>query len=403
MVEYVESGIKQKMEWLSREGAAIWKIRKDEVDIIAYRIICANAAEKATKEKRISKEILSKKPITEVVLEEEQKERTGDPYDDAYRTMLDYCPQLLIPLANEIFGEHFTKDDKVVFAKDVHMLKERSGGASRRAADSSFEIVGIVTKRFLVEEQTRPDDSILARIFEYALLCAREHMVTDGKVLRVEFPNCAVLFLRSTKKTPDKMSMEFGTQTGMLSLDVFVMKLKDYTLDEMINKDLLILFPFYLFRFDQGMLKKYNQDPVLLESIVNDYARIRAHLTQKVASGELDEYYRRTLIELCRIVAENLARHYKNIVKGVQSVMGGKAIETEAWTILNKGKQEGIAEGIAVGREEERVNTERERRRAEAAERRANSLQEQLNALLRKQGDSGEGVVRQNGLKPAQQ
>ncbi|MCD7885637.1 MAG: hypothetical protein LUI87_18380 [Lachnospiraceae bacterium] len=403
------------------------------MNIIAYRIVCANAAGKATKEKRISKEILSKNPVTEVIVEEAPKEHTGDPYDDAYRTMLDYCPQLLIPLVNEIFGEHFTKDDKVVFEKDVHMQKEQSGGSSRRAADSSFEIVGIVTKtskRFLVEEQTRPDSSILARIFEYALLCAREHMVTDGNVLRVEFPNCAVLFLRSTKKTPDKMSIEFGAQTGIIPIDVLVMKLKDYTLDEMINKDLLILFPFYLFRFNKGMLKEYNQDPVLLESIVNDYARIREHLTQKVANGELDEYYRRTLIELCRIVAENLARHYKNIVKGVQSVMGGKAIETEAWTILNKGRQEGIAvgreegiavgreegraegreEGIAVGREEgrqeERVKTEREHRKAEAAEQRANAAEERASAAeqetkrLREQLNA---LQLQNGLKPAQQ
>jgi len=61
--------------------------------------------------------------------------------------------------------------------------------------------------------------------------------------------------------------------------------------------------------------------------------------------GDLNEFYRHTIIYLCNVVVKNLARHYENIVKGVQSVMGGEVIETDAKKILNDGIRKGKIEG----------------------------------------------------------
>ncbi len=307
---------------------------------------------------------------------EPEQEHVGDPYDDVYRTLLEDCPQLLIPLVNEIFNEHFTKEDQVVFSKDVHMTKGQTGEPSRRTTDSSFEIIGIVRKKYLIEEQTRLDNSILIRLFEYAVLVARDTASLDGNVLKVEFPNCAVLYLQSTKNTPNKMRIESKAPTGVLPIDVLVMKLRDYTLDDMIEKDLLFLFPFYLFRFSDYILAKCDQDTERLEPVRNDYRRMREHLNRLAVAGGLNEFYKYTIINMCNVVVENLARKYPNVVKGVQSVMGGKVIETEAKRILNAGKQE--------GRLEERENTERERRRADAAEQEA-YVERQKNSILQEE------------------
>ncbi len=277
---------------------------------------------------------------------EPEQEHVGDPYDDVYRTLLEDCPQLLIPLVNEIFNEHFTKEDQVVFSQDVHMTKGQTGEPSRRTTDSSFEIIGIVKKKYLIEEQTWPDNSILIRLFEYTVLVARDTGVVDGDVLKVEFPNCAVLYLHSTKNTPSKMRIEAKAPTGVLPIDILVMKLRDYTLDDMIEKDLLFLFPFYLFRFSDYILAKCDQDTERLEPVRNDYRRMREHLARLVDAGELSAFYRYTIINLNNVVVENLARKYPNVVKGVQSVMGGKVIETEAKRILNAGKQEGRFENL---------------------------------------------------------
>ncbi|MCD7956329.1 MAG: hypothetical protein LUG93_11395 [Lachnospiraceae bacterium] len=351
---------------------------------IDYEMICTDGAAGVTKDENGLEDTVEKATVTEVLVEseanagrkQEKSENVGDPYDDVYRTLLDDCPQLLIPLVNEIFHEKFTKDDKVVFSKDIHMMKGQEGEPSKRMTDSSFEIVGIVRKKYLIEEQTRPDTSILNRLFEYAMLVARSSGVNKDNVLKVEFPNCAVLFLRSTKYTPDKMQIEIKAPLGEVLVDVLVMKLKDYTLDDMISRELLILFPFYLFRFSDKTLEEYNEDEKQLEIIKSDYCRMQEHMTQLADKGELSEFYRLTIIYLCNYVARNLARRYKNVMKGVQSVMGGQVIETDAKKILN--------DGILKGKHEESVNTERERRRAEAAEQRAIAAEQKATAAEQK-------------------
>ncbi len=45
------------------------------------------------------------------------------------------------------------------------------------------------------------------------------------------FPNTAVLYLRTYKKTPDQMRDEIVTPGGTVEYDIPIMKAQDYTLD----------------------------------------------------------------------------------------------------------------------------------------------------------------------------
>ena len=51
-----------------------------------------------------------------------------------------------------------------------------------------------------------------------------------------------------------------------------------------------------------------------------------------------------TIIELSRDVIKEIAKKYENVQKGIGEMMSGALIETEARTILNKGKAEGRKE-----------------------------------------------------------
>ncbi|MCC8103851.1 MAG: hypothetical protein LIP11_16930 [Clostridiales bacterium] len=307
-----------------------------------------------------------------------EKEPIGTPYDDVYRTLVLDCPRLLIPMINEIFNEHFTKEDEIVFSKDIYKFNGRADKAETRMTDSVFEIIGVVRKRFLLECQVNPDNSMLVRMFEYATLVALRCRIEEDQILRVDYPYCAVLFLRSTRSTPDKMGMKITSPQGNLSVDVLVMKVRDYTLDEMIAKDLLFLFPFYLFKFSKYRLKQCNENPERLKTITNDYRRIASYLEELTEKNELSEFYHRTLIELSNKVVGKLARNYGNVVKGVDEIMGGKLIETEARKIMDEGRREGRQEG----RQEEIANTERERLRADAAELRYQDSEKKNQGLL---------------------
>ena len=52
-------------------------------------------------------------------------------------------------------------------------------------------------------------------------------------------------------------------------------------------------------------------------------------------------------LDMSRKVIENLAVKYENVAKGVCRQMGGKVLNYEAKDILNRGRAEGEAEGIA--------------------------------------------------------
>ena len=41
---------------------------------------------------------------------------SSTPYDDVFRTMLNDCPKLVLAVVNEAFGEHYTGEEKIIFA-----------------------------------------------------------------------------------------------------------------------------------------------------------------------------------------------------------------------------------------------------------------------------------------------
>lgn len=64
------------------------------------------------------------------------------PYDDVFRTLLNDCSSLIIPVINEIFSEHYNGDEKIVFMPETHFLNQQDGWEEKRITDTSFKIMG---------------------------------------------------------------------------------------------------------------------------------------------------------------------------------------------------------------------------------------------------------------------
>lgn len=47
---------------------------------------------------------------------------SNTPYDDVFRTLLNDCSALIIPVINEVFGENYAGDEEIVFAPNEHFL-----------------------------------------------------------------------------------------------------------------------------------------------------------------------------------------------------------------------------------------------------------------------------------------
>ncbi|MCD7751063.1 MAG: hypothetical protein LUI10_04895 [Lachnospiraceae bacterium] len=88
---------------------------------------------------------------------------------------------------------------------------------------------------------------MLVRIFEYSTQEALAAAELTKDALHVTIPQSGVLFLRSNSNTPDRMQVCIDTPGGAVTFDVRVLKTKEYTIDEIFEKNLLMLIPFYIF------------------------------------------------------------------------------------------------------------------------------------------------------------
>ena len=89
-----------------------------------------------------------------------------------------------------------------------------------------------------------------------------------------------------------------------------------------------------------------------METLKSEYRQIAERLVSLVKSGELDQYDKKAIMEMSERVMENLTQNYRNILKGVRSIMSGQVLDYEAKDIRNKAMDEGRVEGRAEGRAE---------------------------------------------------
>ena len=272
----------------------------------------------------------------------------GTPYDDAYRTLLNDCERLIIPVINEVFGKDYRGDERIIHHPDIHFINRQDGTEEKRITDSIFTISSKTDEKYLMECQSYGDSSLLVRIFEYITQEAIDSSEMSGSVLKVTIPHAGVLFLRSTGKTPDQMNIFIVTPGGNCSFDIPVMKIQSYSIDQIVKRKLYFLLPFYIFNHEK-YFSEYEKDEKSRSSLQGEYIRIMELLDQAVKEKEISYYYRRTIIDMMKKVLDNIARNYENVKEEVKKIVGGEILEHEGKTIYNEGKEEGHIEGKADG------------------------------------------------------
>lgn len=264
----------------------------------------------------------------------------SDIYDGAFRTILNDCRKLVIPVINEIFGESYTGDEKIEFFPNEHFIDQQDEADRKRITDTNFRITGTETKKYYLEcESSYPNGRITIRLFEYDSQIALDEGEITEETLTVTFPNTAVLYLRTRKKTPDKMKYVIVTPGGTVQYDIPIMKVKSYLLDDIFEKRLLMLIPFYIFSHEDSF-PDYNSSRQRLENLKSEYREILDRLNGLEEQGIIGAFDKRTIIELSSDVIKEITQKYENVKKGVGDIMGGALIETEARRLKNEAEKE---------------------------------------------------------------
>ena len=277
------------------------------------------------------------------VSERQKMETINTPYDDTFRTLLQDCPELVVPLINELFGTNYTGREVVVSNENEIFLRNPEG--KKRVTDSNLTLISLkgISKRYHLECQSTADGTMEIRMWEYdAQIALMNKEYRDG-VLYVKFPDSAVIYLRSNSNTPDELKICICVGKKEIFYEIPILKVKNYTLDEIFEKQLWMLIPFYIFRYEKEF-RKINGDEERLHSLRMEYENVAARLDQECQSGRMKPITGGALCELANNVVEKLASKYDNVEKEVTEVMGGK--------VLNYRSKEIYLEGCAFGRKE---------------------------------------------------
>lgn len=136
--------------------------------------------------------------------------------------------------------------------------------------------------------------------------------------------------------------------SSSISYEMPILKVPEYTADQILGKGLYFLIPFHIFVYEKK-LEYIDDDPHELKALLQVYERFSKTLQQKVKEGRLTEYERQVIRDMTVKVVKSLAIKWTNIKEGVEAIMGGEILELEADKILDRGKAEGRIEGRLNG------------------------------------------------------
>lgn len=266
---------------------------------------------------------------------------SSTPYDDVYRTLLNDCPGLIIPVVNELFGKHHRTGEEIQILNNEYFLNRQNGKQLERITDSNFSIEG---ERYHIECQSTPDGTMLIRIFEYDTQIALTDAVLEEDILDVTFPHTAVLYLRHTRNTPQHMTVRIRVPGGTCSYQVPIMKVQRYSIDEIFEKQLYFLIPFYIFSYEHD-LKEYDTKEEKLQELQAEYRGIMSRLEKLTAEGVINELIRQAIINMSQKVILHISKQYSNVTERLGRIMGGQILEYEAKDIFRRGIAEGMEKG----------------------------------------------------------
>ena len=257
-------------------------------------------------------------------------------FDDVFRTETEKMPELTIPLINEVFGTNYPSNVEIIQGRNEHLTK------SGKKITDSYIIIG--EKRYHMECQSTEDSTMILRMVEYDFAISLEHAEKVQGMYRMQFPHSCILYLRGdAQKKNVSMELQFP-DNQIVRYKVPVIRMEWYSIKEILEKDLIMLLPFYIMRYEK-MKQQLENDEVLREKLFQEYEMIAEYLEQKLLNHGLEKEFR-DVRELISKIVEYSFSESKNVRKGLGEIMGGQVLELESDRLIKKGEARGKELGV---------------------------------------------------------
>ena len=252
-------------------------------------------------------------------------------FDDVFRTMQEKMPEQTIPLINDVFGTQYPIDTEIIQGRNEHHTE------NGEVTTDSYLAIG--RKRYHIECQSTEDQTMVLRMIEYDFAIGLENAMKVDGTYRIQLPHPCILYLRGEKQVK-YLSLELVLFDGqIIKYQVPVIRMEWYSFNEIIEKNLVILLPFYMMRYEK-MKDRIEKDTAQRERIFQEYRSIEQYLEKIFLKKGMEKEFR-DMTELISRISDYIFSKQQEVRKGLGEIMGGKVLELESDKLIKKGRQIG--------------------------------------------------------------
>ncbi len=252
-------------------------------------------------------------------------------FDDVFMTICERMPSLLIPLINEAFGTDYSEDEEIVPLRDEHHLPEK------KIITDAY--IRIRKDKYHIECQSNDHVYMITRMFEYDTVIALESKLIKEDCVEIEYPASCVVYLRGSGKSSRRRVLRLKFPDGSIcEYRPEIIEVAAYSLDEMFDKKLLLMLPFYLIRYED-VLKKNDPESTELQEILKETREMSDRLDSQAKAKEKVELDV-NLMGLTKKITDYLCRTADKNKERIGEIMGGKVLELESDRLKAEGRAE---------------------------------------------------------------
>lgn len=263
-------------------------------------------------------------------------------FDDVFRTMVERMPWLVIPVMNEVFHTDYVEGEELIPVHNEHQTK-----SGEVITDSCLRIRNHTNH---IECQSSPDYIMAIRMIEYDFAIALEDVTQKNGLFEIHFPKSCTLYLRHTKNTPDELIVrvyfdEENNNKNTVEYRALIVKVQEYTGDEIFRKKLLLFLPFYIMRYE-NQLEKIQGNEEQTRHFMEEFEEIRSRLERECYEMQRTALYT-DMIELIVKVSDYILRSNEELRERMDAIMGGTVLKLRSEELF----EEGMAEGIRLAKQ----------------------------------------------------
>lgn len=277
-------------------------------------------------------------------------ETSTHPFDDVFKSLKIEHTRLFIPLINEFFGTNYSLDEKIeLLPSEGVVLTPVDDGTVDVQKRITDMLVKIRDRCYIIECQSDNDLTMVLRLAEYTYMGALRNAILENGIMHINMPQYTVIYVRSNSKTPLKTRIKVSFPTGeVVDYDSDNVLLKKITKEEIVEKKMYALVPFYILRYESGI----KRSKVNIDVIESDLRYFSEHLNQDMELGLFHTNENRDI----KYLSNNLIRKIFGVnnidsAERLVNVMGGNLVWLPS-IAEREGRAKGLAEGLAEGKAE---------------------------------------------------